>query len=722
MANFVANMLLSLAIPAHAPLITAPVPIFLTVMAIILLTPIVLNRLRIPYVIGLIIAGVAVGPYGLNILARDMSFEIFGQVGILYLMFLAGIEIDMYHLRKNMRKGLTFGLFTFIIPLILGAVAAMAALRMQMLEATLLASMFAAHTLIAYPIVTRFGVTKAPAVIIAIAGTIVTVLGSLIVLAGVLGVYRDGSVSSLIPILCYLALYCVGLIYLYPRITRYFFQHYSDGISQFIYVMVMVFGAAALASFIGIEGVFGAFFAGLVLNRFIPARSTLMGRLEFVGNAIFIPYFLIGVGMLIDLRVVLDGWSTLYTAAVMSAVAMASKWIAAFVTQKVYRLTSIDRSVMYQLSNAHTAVALAVVMIGYEMHLFDVTVLNGTVVMILVTCTVSSFGTERAASRLKVQLLEQADEESARDDSTTHPRTLIAISNPLTAPGIVDLALSMRFPDTSVPGDFYALHVRNDNSASSKAIGRNSLDVAERAAAAVETRLTPIERFDINFITGVLNTMEERDITELIVGLHRRTRIIDSFLGEKIEQLLRSTNRMIVMSRCFIPLNTVSRLLVAVPKKAQFETGFRRWVQAVGNLCRQIGCRVEFWCDDSTAPLIRTVITQSKLGIRMSFATVASYDDFVLKTAGITDDDLLIVVSARRSSVSFDSDMDSVPEYLQRYLAGNNLIVIYPGQFGTEAPMTMAETMATDIVSPPNPVYLFAMNQLRRLRRILSHR
>ena len=715
-------MLLSLAIPAHAPLITAPVPIFLTVMAIILLTPIVLNRLRIPYVIGLIIAGVAVGPYGLNILARDMSFEIFGQVGILYLMFLAGIEIDMYHLRKNMRKGLTFGLFTFIIPLILGAVAAMAVLRMQMLEATLLASMFAAHTLIAYPIVTRFGVTKAPAVIIAIAGTIVTVLGSLIVLAGVLGVYRDGSVSSLIPILCYLALYCVGLIYLYPRITRYFFQHYSDGISQFIYVMVMVFGAAALASFIGIEGVFGAFFAGLVLNRFIPARSTLMGRLEFVGNAIFIPYFLIGVGMLIDLRVVLDGWSTLYTAAVMSAVAMASKWIAAFVTQKVYRLTSIDRSVMYQLSNAHTAVALAVVMIGYEMHLFDVTVLNGTVVMILVTCTVSSFGTERAASRLKVQLLEQADEESARDDSTTHPRTLIAISNPLTAPGIVDLALSMRFPDTSVPGDFYALHVRNDNSASSKAIGRNSLDVAERAAAAVETRLTPIERFDLNFITGVLNTMEERDITELIVGLHRRTRIIDSFLGEKIEQLLRSTNRMIVMSRCFIPLNTVSRLLVAVPKKAQFETGFRRWVQAVGNLCRQIGCRVEFWCDDSTAPLIRTVITQSKLGIRMSFATVASYDDFVLKTAGITDDDLLIVVSARRSSVSFDSDMDSVPEYLQRYLAGNNLIVIYPGQFGTEAPMTMAETMATDIVSPPNPVYLFAMNQLRRLRRILSHR
>ncbi len=712
-------MLLSLAIPATAPLITAPVPIFLTVMAIILLTPLVLSRLRIPHVIGLIVAGVVVGPHGFNLLARDMSFEVFGQVGILYLMFLAGIEIDMYHLRKNLRKGMTFGLFTFIIPLILGALVAMAALRMHFLEATLLASMFAAHTLIAYPIVTRFGVTKSPAVVIAIAGTIVTVLGSLIVLAGVLGVYRDGSVASLIPVLCYLALYCVGLIYIYPRVTRYFFKHYSDGIAQFIYVMVMVFGAAALASFIGLEGVFGAFFAGLVLNRFIPARSPLMGRLEFVGNAIFIPYFLIGVGMLIDLHVVMDGWTTLYTAAVMSAVAMLSKWIAAWVTQKVYRLTPVDRSIMYQLSNAHTAVALAVVMIGYEMHLFDVTVLNGTVVMILVTCTVSSFGTERAASRLKVQLLEQADEDSVRDDATTHPRTLVAISNPLTAPSIVDLAISMRFPDTSVAGDLYALHVRNDNSASSKAIGRNSLDVAERAASAVETNLTAIERFDLNFITGVLNTMEERDITELVLGIHRRTSIIDSFLGEKIEQLLRSTNRMVVMSRCFIPLATVTRILVAVPKKAQFETGFRRWVQAVGNLGRQVGCRVEFWCEDSTAPLIRTVITQSKLGIRMSFSTVASYDDFVIKSSEINDDDLLIVVSARRSSVSFDSDMDAVPEYLQKYLAGNNLIVIYPGQFGTEPPMTMAETMATDIVSPPNPVFLFAMNQLRRLRKML---
>ncbi len=702
---------------ATQPLISQPVPIFLTVMGIILVAPLLLNRLKIPHVIGLILAGVAVGPDGFNILGRDMSFEVFGGVGILYLMFLAGIEIDMYHLRKNLRKGLVFGLYTFLVPLILGAAVAILVLGMALPEATLLASMFAAHTLLAYPIVARFGVTKSPAVIIAIAGTIVTVLGSLIVLAGVLGVVREGSVTSLFRTLICLAIYCAAIFYIYPRLTRYFFKKYHDGIQQFVYILFMVFLAAATAQWIGIEGVFGAFYAGLVLNRFIPGRSTLMGRLEFVGNALFIPYFLIGVGMLIDLSVVTQGWGTLYIATVMSATGMVTKWLAAWLTQKTFHLTGVDRSIMYQLSNAHTAVALAVVMIGYGMGLFDVQILNGTVVMILVTCTVSSMGTARAAARLKVQLLEKEAEDIARDDSVTHPRTLIAISNPLTSPSIVELALAMRFPDSSVPGDFYALHVRNDNSASSRSIGRNSLDVAERSAASVEVALTPIERYDLNFITGVINTMEERDITEVIIGLHRRTAIIDSFLGGKIESLLQSTNRMVVITRCFNPLPTMRRIFVAVPKKAQFETGFRRWVQALGNIGRHAGCPMVVWCEPSTEPMIRAVLSMARIGVRISFEHISSYDDFVVKSQEVTDDDLLVVISARRASVSFDSDMDAVPEYLRRYFSSTNLIIIYPGQFGTEPPMTMAEVMSTDIISRPSTFYLWLSNLVRRWKK-----
>ncbi len=704
------------AILARTPLITEPVPIFLSVMAIILVTPLLLNRLKIPHVIGLILAGLAVGPHGFGILDKDMSFEVFGQVGLLYLMFLAGIEIDMYHLKKNLPKGLVFGAFTFLIPLVLGAVVAITVLDMNLPEATLLASMFAAHTLLAYPIVARFGITRSPAVIIAIAGTIVTVLGSLIVLAGVLGVVREGSMMSLLRVLGYLVLYSAGIYYIYPRLSSYFFKKYHDGIQQFIYVMVMVFLAAALASWIGLEAVFGAFYAGLILNRFIPGRSTLMGRLEFVGNAIFIPYFLIGVGMLIDIHVFTRGWDTIYIAAVMSAVAMFTKWLAALLTQKVFGLTTVDRTIMYQLSNAHTAVALAVVTIGYSMGLFGVEILNGTVVMILVTCSVSSMGTARAAAKLKMQLLEQADEELTRDESDTRPRTLIAVSSPQTAPGIVDLALSMRFPDSSVPGDFYALHVRNDNSASARAVSRSSLDIAERAASSVEVSLTPLERYDLNFITGVLNTMAERDITEVIIGLHRRNNLIDSFLGDKIERLLQTTNRMVVITRTYIPLQTVTRIVVAAPKNAQFETGFRRWVQAMGNLCRHIGCEIEFWCEQATLPAIRAVLSQAKIDIPMSFATVESYDDFVVMSRDISDDDLLVIVSSRRASVSFDSDMEAMPEFLHKYFSGTNLVVLYPSQFGTEQPMTMAETMATDMAVQPSTIYLWGMNLLRRLR------
>ncbi|MDE6485859.1 MAG: cation:proton antiporter [Duncaniella sp.] len=707
------------------PLISQPIPIFLTVMAIILLAPLLLGRLKIPNVISLIIAGVAVGPHGFNLLDRDMSFEIFGQVGLFYLMFLAGIEIDMYHLKKNLTKGLVFGAYTFLIPLVAGAAAAMICFGMSLLTGALLGSVFAAHTLIAYPIVSRFGLTKTPPVVIAIAGTIVAVLGSLIVLAGVLGVEREGSISSLFPILGALIAFCIGIIYIYPRITRWFFKNYREPVPQFIYVLVMVFLSAATAKWIGLEGVFGAFFAGLVLNRYIPARSPLMGRLEFVGNAIFIPYFLIGVGMLIDLHVVVAGWSTLYVAGVMTVIAMATKWLAALATQKTFGMDRLARSIIFQLSNAHTAVALAVVTIGYSMNLLSVEILNGTVIMILITCTVSSLGTESAATRMRLRIIEATDDDTTRRESPV-PRTLVSVANPLTAPGLVDLAILSRDPSLSGPEtQLCALHVRTDNSSSSREIGRRTLELAEKAAAAVENTLTPIERVDNNFIDGVVNTMAERDISEVFIGLHRRVGVIDTFMGDKIEQLLIATDRMVVITRLFIPVNTVTRIIVTVPPKAQYETGFRRWVEAVGNIGRQLGCRVIFHCSPDAAPLITTVLHRARIELRVEFETMETYDDFVIQSREVLDDDLFIVVSARRSSLSFSSDMDSIPAFLHRYFSRHNIIILYPEQFGTEPTLTIADTMLADTVTTPGRLWIRAKEVMRGLdrmrRRLLGH-
>lgn len=705
---------------ATTPLVTSPVLIFFIVLVIILLSPVVLNRFKIPHIIGLIVAGVVIGPHGLNVLARDMSFELFGQVGILYIMFLAGIEIDMFNLKRNLKKGLVFGLLSFLFPMIVGTLASVYILHMNWVTSILLASMYASHTLISYPIVARFGLTKSPAVLIAVVGTIISVIGALLVLAGAVNVHHTGEFSwgDLLRLFLELALYCVVILYTYPRITRWFFKNYSDNVTQYIFVMAMVFLASWFAQIIELEAVLGAFFAGLVLNRYVPNASPLMNRIEFVGNALFIPYFLIGVGMMIDMKVISNA-NTLYVAANMIIVALIGKWVAAWLAQKIYGMNGVARRMMFGLTTAHTAVALAVVTIGYNMimpdgsRMMDETVLNGTVLMILITCAIAPIVTARAASKMRIEILtdEGATEATASKRET---KTLIPVANPITVESLTELALMLRNPRRKT--DIYAIHVRNDNSASSRAIGRNALDIAVKSASSVDVEITPIERYDINTVAGLLNAIEERDITDVIIGMHRKATVIDSFFGAKIEQLLKATNQMVIMSRCFIPVNTVTRIVVAVPPMAQFETGFSRWVRAIGNLTREVGCRVIFCCHPDTQPLIRGVLHRGRYDIRHEYRDVERWEDFVLLSNRILEDDLFVVVSARESSVSHNDDMADVPGFLQKYFSRNNLIVLYPEQFGQAEPMnTFVDPMSSDIHSVPSPLWFKLHGAYRKL-------
>lgn len=686
-------------------LITNPVYIFFIVLVIILLAPLLLNKLKIPHIIGMIVAGILVGPFGFHLLDRDSSFEIFGQVGILYLMFLAGLEIDMYHLKRNLGRGLGFGLYTFFIPMILGTVASMLFLELDLLTSVLLASMYASHTLIAYPIISRFGINKDPIIVVTITGTIITVFGALIVLAGVVGVYTEGAFqfAAMFRLLLFLVVYCIVVIYTYPRLARWFFKKYNDNVTQFVFVLALVFLASCVAQIIGLEAVLGAFFAGIVLNRYIPNVSPLMNRIEFVGNAIFIPYFLIGVGMLIDVNVLTSNMKTLYVAANMTFFATLCKWLAAWATQKTYKLSGVDRQMMFGLSNAQAAATLAAVMIGFKIGIFDESILNGTIVMILVTCAISSVVTERASSKIKMKMVAGEIERysNVRKDS----KALITVSNPITTPRLVELALLMRTPTNAEP--LFALHVRNDNSPGAMAVGKNALQLAEKTAASVDVRLKAIERYDLNTITGIINTIKERDISYLVIGLHQKTTVVDSFFGNKIEHLIKQTNKMMIISRCFIPVSTITRLIISVPPKAEFETGFRSWVIRVANIARQVGCRAIFCSHPDTQPFIRGVIHEEGYGIRYEFRDVEDWSDFVLIANKILDDDLLIMIGARRASISFDSEMDNMPGFLARHFAHNNLIVIFPEQFG-EAPhlTSFVDPLASDINSSPSEILL----------------
>lgn len=657
-------------------LITDPTLIFFIVLAIILLAPLLLNRLRIPHIIGMIVAGVAIGPYGFHLLDNDASFKIFGQVGLLYLMFLAAIEIDLFHLQRNLKRGAVFGLLTFLIPLVLGFLSAIYFFGTDLVTALLLASMYASHTLISYPVAVRFGITKAPAVLMAIVGTIIAVIGALLTLATAVNVHLHGyfSITQIALLLLKLAGFCLGVSVLYRYAARRFLRCYSDRVTQFVFVLALVFLAAWLAQAIGLEGVLGAFFAGLVLNRFVPNTSPLMARLEFVGNALFIPYFLIGIGMMIDIRVIASV-ETLKLAGVMLAVALVAKWLAAWLTAKLYGMRSDDRQVMFGLTTAHTAVALAVVSVGYGFGLLDSSMLNATVLMILITCAIAPMVTSGAAGRIKIRMLEEAPVvENDRPDNT-----LVPVDNPITAVALMEVAL-MLHPAGRAENSLMSVHVRTSNSAAARANSDASLKLAREASATVDVPVVTIERYDSDVAAGLLNTINERDVNCVVMGLHRRVSLVDTFLGRKLEDILASCGRMFFICRLFNPVNTLRRMVVIVPPRAEFERGFRLWVTTLGRLARNLGSKVIFICLPEISRLIGAILLRERIDLRLEFRPVEQWDDFVLLANRISDDDLLAVVSARPGSLSYGPAINDMNTFLQKYFVESNLIVIFPEQ------------------------------------------
>jgi len=679
-------------------LITDPTLIFFIVLAIILLAPLLLNRLKIPHIIGMIVAGVCVGPFGFHVLDNDASFKIFGQVGLLYLMFLAAIEIDLYHLKRNLQRGAVFGLLTFLLPLILGFFSTIYCFGSDIVTALLLASMYASHTLISYPVAVRFGITKAPAVLMAIVGTIIAVIGALLTLATAVNVHQNGMFSpvEIMILLVKLGAFCGGVILIYRPLARYFLRRYTDRVTQFVFVLALVFLAAWIAKAIGLEGVLGAFFAGLVLNRFVPNSSPLMSRLEFVGNALFIPYFLIGVGMMIDIRVI-TSVDTLKIAGIMLAVALLAKWLAAAATARFYKMTADDTQVMFGLTTAHTAVALAVVSVGYNFGLMDGTMLNATVLMILTTCAIAPMATSGAAGRIKIRMLESAP---AREDARPN-NTLVAVDNPVTSVALMELALLLH-PAGRDDEELMAVHVRSSNSPAARSNSDASLKLARETSATVDVPVTAIERFDFNITSGLLNLINERDVTCTVMGLHRRTTLVDTFFGAKMERLLHETNRMVLICRLLNPVNTLRRMVVLVPPKAEYESGFRLWLTTLGRLAGNLGCRTVFICNPALQRIITGVLASEHMELRLEFRNMEQWDDFVVMSNRIADDDLLAVVSARPGSLSYSTDMQEMDSFLQKYCTQVNLMVLFPEQSDkNEDFMTFIDPTGAEVINTP---------------------
>lgn len=670
----------------HFP-VTDPTWIFFLVLIIILFAPMILGRLRIPHIIGMILAGVVVGKYGFNILERDSSFELFGKVGLYYIMFLAGLEMDMDDFKKNRTKGLVFGMFTFLIPMGLGIWSSMSMLNYGFLTSVLLASMYASHTLIAYPIISRYGLSRQRTVSITIGGTAVTVVLALMVLAVIGGMYKGEDVGGLFWVLLVAKVVLLfGLIiFLMPRISRWFFRTYEDAVMQFIFVLAMVFLGGGLMELVGMEGILGAFLAGLVLNRFVPHVSPLMNRLEFVGNALFIPYFLIGVGMIIDVRCLFTEGEALKVAVVMTVVATFSKWLAAWITQKIYGMKKVEGSLIFGLSNAQAAATLAAVLIGHGIimengeRLLNDDVLNGTVVMILFTCIISSVVTERAARKMVTQenLMEGSEDKEQE-------RILIPVANPETIEGLVGMALMMRHPKQKE--SLVALSVINDNNTSEtkELIGKRNLERTAMIAAAADASVKTVLRYDLNIAQGIIHTQKEYAVTDIVIGLHRKTNLMDSFFGTMTENLLKGTNRQIMIAKLLMPVNTLRRIVVAVPDKAEYEKGFLKWMTQLCRMGKQLGCRVHFFATEDTLKHLRALTEKQEANTFTEFSLLEEWDDLLLLTGQVNYDHLFVVVSSRKGSISYQTSFERLPSQISKYFANNSLLIVYPDQLGDD--------------------------------------
>ena len=695
----------------HLP-ITDPTWIFFLVLMIILFAPIVLGRLRIPHIIGMILAGVVIGKYGFNILERDSSFELFGKVGIYYIMFLAGLEMDLENLKKNLLKALVFGVLTFCIPFAMGMWVGMNVLGFGVGASMLLSSIFASHTLVAYPIVGRYGMTRHASVSISIGGTMFALTVALFILAGISGMYRGELDSgSWIWFIGKCVGYCVFVFLVFPRFARWFFRTYEDNVMQYIFVLALVFLSAALAELAGMEGIFGAFLAGLVLNRLIPHVSPLMNRTEFVGNALFIPYFLIGVGMLINLGALFHGGETIKVVLVMVIVATVSKWIAAWLTQLVYRMSKASRQMLFGLSNAHAAGALAMVMVGTKIELepgvflMNEDMLNGVVIMILFSCIISSVVTEHAA-RTMALAEENGEMDMARDKEDE--RMMVSIANPETVEPLVNMALMMRDPKSKKELLAVTVEVEYDEAKKQAKLAqrRKSLEQAARIASAVDVPMKTRCRLSTNAATGILNTASEMNASEIILGLHHKHGLLDSFLGSFAQGILKGTHRQMMVVKCLIPVNTMRRIMVAVPPKAEYESGFYKWVERLARIGGQLGCRVHFWAHTDTLQRISGYMNRFHGSVRVEFSPMDDWDDLLLISSKVAFDHLMVIVCARKGAISYQPSFEELPNQITKYFSNNSLMLIYPDQLGDplenftfSSPRSQAENRLYDQVS-----------------------
>lgn len=658
-----------------------PVLVFALILMIILLAPVLLRKLKIPGIIGLIISGVIVGPFGLNFLEKSSAVDLFSTIGLLYIMFIAGLDLDLSEFKSNRNKSILFGFFTFIIPLIIGFPVCQIILGYDNNASLLVASMFSTHTLVAYPIVSRLGVTKNEAVAVTVGGTILTDTAVLMILAIIMG-NSQGSINLFFwfRLGISLVIFLIIMFYLVPRITRWFFHKLeSEKHAHYIFVLAVVFFSAFLAQLSGLEPIIGAFVAGLALNQLIPQSSALMNRIEFIGNSLFIPFFLVSVGMLVDLSVVLNGPRAVIIALVLTVGAIFGKWLAAFFTQLAFKYSSSQRQLIFGLSTSHAAATIAVILVGYNAGILDKNILNGTIILILITCVVASIATERAAKKIVLS-------EKQTTISTTEKKLfnsehiLLPIANLGNIEKLLEFTLLIKDRKSANPVTVLSVVPNNAEAEINIVSARKKLEEYKKHGAASEIKINTIATIDLNATAGISRIAKEIVADIIVLGWPKKAGILEKLIGEKIYSIINNIDKNLFICHQEKLLVTQKRIVILVPPLAEKEFGFEVWLQKIIKLSRELSIPVVLFGLRATYDAVKLKMEIKKWRGTIGFHSFTDWDDFLVLSDFVNDDDLMILISARKNAVSYQKFLDHIPSKLEKHFNSNNKILVYPQQ------------------------------------------
>lgn len=667
-----------------------PVLILALTLLIILFAPLIFRRIRIPGIIGLILAGVIIGPNSFHIIESTNSFELLSKTGLLYIMFLAGLEIDMQEFKNNKSHSILFGALTFFIPIIVGYLVCVYIFHFNFWSSLLLASMFSTHTLLSYPIVSNMGIVKNRAVQVAFGGTIITDAAVLILLGVITNlVTGDMSGSFWLRMLVSLVLLVFSTLYVLPKLSRWFFRNIeAQASSQYIYVLAVVFIAGFLSELAGVEPIIGAFLAGLGLNKVIPHNSILMNRIVFIGNTLFIPFFLISAGMLVDLGLFLKGTDALIFAGILSFVAVITKYLAALFSGMLFKYNRDETNILFGLSVSHAAATLAIIKVGFDIHLFDQNVINGTIILILISCMVSSFVSERAARKIAI-----VEKDVVKRSNDRVERIMIPVSNPENIHRLIDFALLIKDNHSQEP--IYPLSIVEDDEDADEKINvvRKVIEGVAEQIASGDRKVEVLKKVDLSIVDGIARTAKAYNITDIIISYKAQQGTGNFIFGTIADNLLSKSKQSIIITKIIQPLNTYQQVKIILSPNAELETGFYRAIQNINKIARQVGDEVKVFGTTETLTAFSTLLNDRK----KSFFRYIEIEDFkeTKIIQDVKEDDLFIFLSARKQTLSYDFYVDDMPKLINRNNEFTSFAVIYP-----ELSKALTDGRLSDITAP----------------------